>query len=288
MISILRTYSGRRFSPPTSNEVKTRVTVLQSTRKGRCRHGDLSVAINIPAVEVETPNWTKFSDAHDVVIAKVCLDVLIATPKTSPRQCVADTPMETVVSVSVQDNTDAQAASEIPAMPGSSTDQTPVQLVGSAEQPSDWSQHNAHMEHWAQQWEDENSEPPQNPAVGESFHSPEGTFTRCPGCGLPSNTNDRVVSKNPGYCCNRCAETGAKKHGQLCTLHAPWSDGWEKWSDCGSYGDVQTVGSAEQPSDLDTRLLSVLRMPTQRTAGNQDQPRGSIPASRPDCVSLQS
>ena len=68
------------------NEIQENVRVLKSTRIGRCRHGDLSVDINAVANEIETPDWTRFSDAHNVVIAKVSFDQLTATPPASPRQ----------------------------------------------------------------------------------------------------------------------------------------------------------------------------------------------------------
>ena len=62
------------------------VHVLKSTRTGKCRHGDLTIAINVVTEEMETPTWTTFSDAHNVVIAKVCIDPLTATPPASPCQ----------------------------------------------------------------------------------------------------------------------------------------------------------------------------------------------------------
>ena len=62
------------------------VHVLKSTRTGKCRHGDLTIAINVVTEEMETPTWTTFSDAHDVVIAKVCIDPLTTTPPASPCQ----------------------------------------------------------------------------------------------------------------------------------------------------------------------------------------------------------
>ena len=40
--------------------VQGHVHVLKSTRTGKYRHGDLSIAINAVAKEMETPDWTKF------------------------------------------------------------------------------------------------------------------------------------------------------------------------------------------------------------------------------------
>ena len=40
---------------------------------GNAKQGDLTIAINCQAYQEETPEWTTFSDAHDVVITPVRL-----------------------------------------------------------------------------------------------------------------------------------------------------------------------------------------------------------------------
>ena len=53
--------------------VAKRVQVVHSTMLGKPKHGDLTIAINCQACQEETPDWTTFSDAHDVVITPVRL-----------------------------------------------------------------------------------------------------------------------------------------------------------------------------------------------------------------------
>ena len=72
--------------PHLPTAVQRNVHVLQSTRIGKCKNGDLSIAINAVVEEMETPDWTRFSDAHDVVSARVCLNAHKATTKASSLQ----------------------------------------------------------------------------------------------------------------------------------------------------------------------------------------------------------
>ena len=55
------------------NDVRPTVALVQSTICKPAKHGDMTIAINCCTFQDETPAWTTFSDAHDVVIAKVML-----------------------------------------------------------------------------------------------------------------------------------------------------------------------------------------------------------------------
>ena len=55
------------------NDVRPTVALVQSTICKPAKHGDVTIAINCCTFQDETPPWTTFSDAHDVVIAKVML-----------------------------------------------------------------------------------------------------------------------------------------------------------------------------------------------------------------------
>ena len=55
------------------NHVRPRVALVLSTVCKPAKHGDMTIAINCCTFQDETPAWTTFSDAHDVVIAKVML-----------------------------------------------------------------------------------------------------------------------------------------------------------------------------------------------------------------------
>ena len=59
---------------------------------------------------------------------------------------------------------------------------------------------------------------PAPPGLTDAWPSDlENSSKACPGCGAASNTDLRVLTKNPGFCCNKCAQSNSKEHGKLCT-----------------------------------------------------------------------
>ena len=73
---------------------------MKSTALRECRHGgDVTIAINCQAFQVEGPDWTKFSDAHDVVIAPVCLE---AIHTSTPEPQVGASAVQPATQASVQ------------------------------------------------------------------------------------------------------------------------------------------------------------------------------------------
>ena len=60
--------------------VAKKVQAVQSTMLGNAKQGDLTIAINFQAFQEETPDWTTFSDAHDVVITPCALAKDPGTP----------------------------------------------------------------------------------------------------------------------------------------------------------------------------------------------------------------
>ena len=66
--------------------VAKKVQAVQSTMLGNAKHGDLTIAINCQAFQEETPDWTTFSDAHDVVITPVRLPGIQELPPSESAE----------------------------------------------------------------------------------------------------------------------------------------------------------------------------------------------------------
>ena len=68
------------------DHVKRLVQVVKSTIVREPKRGDLAVSISCHALQDETPIWTRFSDAHDIVIAHVSWPCQAPLPARSAEQ----------------------------------------------------------------------------------------------------------------------------------------------------------------------------------------------------------
>ena len=68
------------------DHVKPRVQVVKSTIVREHKWGDVAFSINCHALQDETPTWTRFSDAHDIVIARVSWPLRTPLPAGSAEQ----------------------------------------------------------------------------------------------------------------------------------------------------------------------------------------------------------
>ena len=124
--------------------VRKTVQLVKSTICGTAAHGDVTVAVNCQAFQEETPDWTTFSDAHNIVIANVALP-------TVPSKSIADVPASSSAEQPAR-SSDAPTASRtaqppvLPAPPRSSVatagqakaldPELPLRIASSAEQPA--------------------------------------------------------------------------------------------------------------------------------------------------------
>ena len=81
------------------NHICENTQVVRSTMLRECKHGDVTIAINCQAFQVEGPDWTKFSNPHDVVIPLVCLE---ATHTSTPEPQVGASAVQPATQASVQ------------------------------------------------------------------------------------------------------------------------------------------------------------------------------------------
>ena len=66
--------------------MKLFLQIVKSTIVREPKRGDLAVSINCHALQDETPTWTRFSDAHDIVIAQVSWPCQAPLPARSAEQ----------------------------------------------------------------------------------------------------------------------------------------------------------------------------------------------------------
>ena len=117
---------SRYLHPNLPNHVRKNVQVVKSTIRRNCKHGDVTIAINCKAFQEESPKWTTFSDAHDIVIASVSLPAMqveppVVQPVVAAEELALQMPRETLPAIQVP--TSAQqvtnAASELTSMTSS-------------------------------------------------------------------------------------------------------------------------------------------------------------------------
>ena len=176
--------------------------------------------VNSRGVSATLPAWTtRCSDGNPASVLQQPGDFNRHPPSVDPAAKNAAQP---ALPADVVSNDDAVVGSAAqPAVPGSAEQpalpadvlSSDDAVVGSAEQPA-----------WYNTLVKANYVQPDEGmgnVIMEShslqYTPPPGLTAACPGCGAASNPDPRVVNKNPGYCCNKCAQSDGKEHGQLCT-----------------------------------------------------------------------